>query len=432
MILAITVFLITYVVIATEKFPRQIVALFGAVILVLLNVFDLKEAFGFVDWETIGLLFGMFILIELLKASGFFGWLAATVAERLHFHPTYIFLAFPLMAGLLSAFMDSITVMLFLTALTIRIAKVINIDPVPLIVAEVCAANTGGTATLVGNPPNVLLGTLLGFDFNQFLIHSAPIALPALLVVVGVSYLMNRKMLRAAHAELKLAQKIEDDPGLHITHPRLLQLGLVGFGVALVLLVGHNALSSILSVHISVAVAALLPAFIVVIVGGKETRQFPAKVDMDSLLFFIGLFMLVGALDKTGVIKLLATGVANFASGNAVLLLMVLHWGSGIASGVVDNVPMALAMAFLMKNLAAMPGSPALSIMLWSLALGLNIGGNMTPVGASANVVAYSYMERNHIHVGWGRWIKLAVPPAVCAMLLCSVLLIVKYVIGWY
>ncbi|MBK8835344.1 MAG: anion permease [Anaerolineae bacterium] len=236
---SIAIFVVAYVAIASERFPRQAVALLGGVTLVVINVFDLKEAFGFVDWETMGLLFGMFILIEILKEAGFFGWLAATLARRLNYQPTAIFIAFPLMAGLLSGLMDSITVMLFLSALSVRLAKLIGIDPVPLIVAEVCAANTGGAATLVGDPPNVILGTLLGFNFNDFVLNTGPIALVALLITVGIFYAANRPMLKAAHASGS-APLFAMGLGHGIENMTMLRVGLVGFGVAIGLLGTHT------------------------------------------------------------------------------------------------------------------------------------------------------------------------------------------------
>jgi len=428
---SIAIFVVAYVAIASERFPRQAVALLGGVTLVVINVFDLKEAFGFVDWETMGLLFGMFILIEILKEAGFFGWLAATLARRLNYQPTAIFIAFPLMAGLLSGLMDSITVMLFLSALSVRLAKLIGIDPVPLIVAEVCAANTGGAATLVGDPPNVILGTLLGFNFNDFVLNTGPIALVALLITVGIFYAANRPMLKAAHASGS-APLFAMGLGHGIENMTMLRVGLVGFGVAIGLLVTHSYLPKDFPVHFGTATAALVPALVAVVVGGKHTRESIGKIDVESLLFFIGLFIMVGALEKTHVIGMLADGIGRIGLGNPPVLLMMLLWGPGLASGIVDNIPMALAMAYVLKDLTLMAAAPALSIMTWALAVGIDIGGNLTPVGASANVVAYTFMERNVGKVGWGRWIRMAAVPTVVSMAACSALILLKYAIGFY
>ncbi len=431
LVLSVVVFVIAYIAIASERFPRHAVALLGGVTLVVINVFDLKEAFSFVDWETMGLLFGMFILIEILKEAGFFAWLAATLARRLNYQPTAIFIAFPLMAGLLSGLMDSITVMLFLSALTVRLARLIEIDPVPLIVAEVCAANTGGAATLVGDPPNVILGTILGFNFNDFALNTGPIALVALLITVGVFYLANRPMLKAAHASGS-APLFAMGLGHGIENMAMLRVGLVGFGAAILLLVTHSYLPKDFPIHIGSATAALVPALLAVIAGGKHTRDSIAKIDVESLLFFVGLFIMVGALEKTHFIQLVASEIGRIGLGNPQGMLMLLLWGPGLTSGIVDNIPMALAMAYVLKDLAVMAAAPALSIMTWALALGIDIGGNLTPVGASANVVAYTFMERNIGKVGWGRWIRMAAVPTLISMAVCSALVLLKYEIGFY
>lgn len=434
MALAIAVFLVSYIVIATERFPRHIVALLGATVLVTLGIFDLTEAFGFVDWETMGLLFGMFTLVEILRESGFFTWLANTVAHRVNYAPAAIFVAFPLLAGLMSAFMDSITVMLFLTALTLRIAKLINIDPIPLVIAEVCAANTGGASTLVGDPPNVILGTVLGFSFNDFVVNTGPAAVFSLFAIVGVFYLFNRRMLHQAKSSLNWEEIQKIDRTVLITDKRMFRTGLIGFAVAIALLVTHNGLNELLKpvgLHISTATAALLPALVTVILGGREVRHAAARIDIESLLFFIGLFILVGGLEHTGFIKLIAQGLAGVANSVQVLL-MALLWGSGVASGVVDNVPMALAMAYVLRDFAAMPGAPALAIMTWALALGIDIGGNFTPVGASANVVSYTSLEKHGLHVGWPRWIRSAFVPTVTALVVSSAFVLFKHAIGWW
>ncbi len=432
MVMALIVFVFSYIAIATERFPRQAVALLGAVALILLGVFPIQEAFSFVNWETIGLLFGMFILIVNLAEAGFFDWLASDIAERLHYRPTYIFIAFPLLAAFMAAFMDSITVILFLSALTIRIAKIIKVDPIPLVAAEVCAANTGGASTLVGDPPNVILGTMLGFNFNDFVIHVGPIAVVSTFVIVFVFYRFNRKMLQAAEKEIDVAQLKGLDRGASITSPRMLKLGLAAFGAAILLLVTHNALASFLGLEITTATSALIPALLLMIAGGKDTEHIVRKIDIESLLFFIGLFIIMGALQKTKLIALLTNQIFALGQNNQFGLVMLLHWGSGFTSAVVDNIPMALAMAYVMKDMAGLAGAPALSLMVWALALGVDIGGNMTPIGASANVVAYSYLEHFYGKIGWWRWIKMTVPPTIAAMLVTSALLYLKYITGWY
>lgn len=432
MVIALIVFAASYIIIITERFPRHAVALLGAVAVILLNIFSFQEAFQYVDWETIGLLFGMFILIMILAESGFFNWFAGHVVERLHFRPRYIFIALPLVAAILAAVMDSVTVMVFLSPLTIRIAKLIKLDPVPLIAAEVCGANTGGAATLIGNPPNVILGTVLNFGFNDFLVHSAPIALLSTVVLVAIFYLFNRKMLRRAEQELNGSSLADTDLDDAITDRRSLRIGLIFFAVAIFLLVTNKFPMPWHGLAVSPATATLVPALLAVMVGGEATHYVIRKIDFESLLFFIGIFIMMGALEKTEVIAILSREIIQVARFNPFGLVMVLHWGAGLASAVVDNIPMALAMAYVMKDIGGLAGTPALSLMVWSLALGVEIGGNMTPVGASANVVAYSYVEHLHGKVGWWRWIKMTVPPTLAAMLIASLLLYVKYLIGWY
>jgi Na+/H+ antiporter NhaD/arsenite permease-like protein len=212
----------------------------------------------------------------------------------------------------------------------------------------------------------------------------------------------------------------------------MLKLGLSGFLTAIFLMVTHTFLSAATGISVTTASAALMPALVVLLVGKDATRHILGKIDMESLLFFIGLFVLVGALEKTRVIELLAEAMFGASQGNSAGLLMMLHWGSGITSAAVDNIPMALAMAYVIKDMASLPGAPALSIMVWALALGVDIGGNMTPIGASPNVVAYAFMERNYGKIGWKRWLKMTVPPTIAAMALASLILLGKYAIGWY
>ncbi len=441
MLIAVAVFLVAYVVIASEKFPRHYVAVIGGTLLIVFGILSPLEAFHYINWETIGLLLGMFILVAILIESGFFGWLALTVVRKTNYHPGKVFILLPLLGAAMATMMDSITVMLFLSALTYQLCKLLEIDPIPLIIAEVCAANAGGSATLVGDPPNVILGTALGFSFADFARNTGPISILAAVVSTALFYLKSRKALAAAQGALdaEAAREIEELHRSRLQH-RVMQVGLVFFGIAVVLLVLHHWLEGWFGVKVTAPEAALIPAvcaLAVMFIIDRRNNHVALlgtikHIDFESLVFFAGLFVLVGGLEKTQFMDGVAKMLGSLASSNHTAFLMALHWGAGGISAVVDNVPLALGMTYVLKDLAQSPAAPALAIMVWSLALGLNMGGSMTPVGASANVVSYAYLEKHHGKVGWWTWIKAAVPPTVAAMAVASSLVLLKGLIGWY
>lgn len=434
MLPAIIIFTLVYLTIVSEKFSRHWVALAGGALLVLLGVLSPQEAFSYINWETLGLLLGMFVLVTMLHEAGFFTWLSMAIVRKVNYQPVYLFVVLILLAAFLAMFMDSITVMLFLSALTLQLCRLVKIDPVPLVIAEVCAANTGGAATLVGDPPNVILGTTLGFNFADFATHTGPISAVAALLLILIVYLSNRKELREAHQALD-AKTIGEIEALRHEPMRahLTRVGVTCFGLAVILLVFHLPLTELTGLPINAATAALVPAGIALMfIQPAERREILLKLDGKSLLFFAGLFIVIGGLEKVKIFETLADSLAQASKANPSGLVMALHWIPGLASGIVDNVPLALAMSYVLKDLAQVPGMPALALMVWSLALGIDMGGNLTPIGASANVVAYSFMERNHGPVGWRRWMLVAAPPTVLTMILASLLVVLKSHIGWY
>lgn len=434
MLIAVLIFSIAYIGIASEKFHRHLIALIGGGLLILFGVLSPLEALSYINWETLGLLAGMFVLVSILHEAGFFAWLALTAVKKVNYHPSYLFAVLLVLAAVLAMFMDSITVMLFLAALTLQLCLLLKIDPITLIIAEVCAANTGGSATLVGDPPNVILGTTLGFNFADFAAHTGPISAIAALVLLGIFYWTNRQSLRDAHA-LLTPETITEIEGLHRDplHMRQTRIGLTAFVAAVLLLVTHHLLMELTHLPINAAVSAMVPAAIALIVlPNNERKRILLRVDGQSLVFFAGLFVLIGGLEKVHLFDMMAEALAKGMVSNPMGLVVMLHWAPGLMSGVVDNVPLALAMSYVLRDLSLTPGMPALALMVWSLALGVNMGGNLTPIGASANVVAYAFVEKNHGHIGWKRWIGTAIIPTLVTMVLATGMVMWKSYVGWY
>lgn len=430
-IIATIVFLLTYAVIISEKINRTIVAIAGSILLLLFKVLTLEEAFTrYIHWETLGLLFGMFTIITVLSEVGFFSYLALIIARKLDYNPYKIFIIFPLTTCVLSAFMDSITVMLFFATLTYELSRLLKFDPIPFVVIEVVTANIGGSATLVGDPPNVILGLMLGFSFNDFVKHNGPLAVVGSIVAIAVAYFLNRKHL-LLKGEVDSASVRKLDPNDAVKDWRLMTAGLALFGLAIIFLITHGWLEHNFHIPMTAPLAALLPAAILLILGGKKTDKTLHKIDYEVLLFFIGLFIVVGGLEKTHVISMVAQLVGNSIKSHLVLI-STLMWVSAVASAIIDNVPFALSMVYVLKNLAAQAGTPALAIMVWATSLGTDIGGNGTPIGASANVVAYSAVEKHGVRIGWLRWMKIAIPPTVIALILINFGLAIKLATGFF
>lgn len=375
LIFALAVFFVAYIWLMTEKTPRHVVVLYASAALLLGQVLTLQQAFDLVNWNTLASLLGMFILVEALSNFGFFNRLATTLIRRLKDRRQALFFVLCAAAGLLSMVINNITVMLFLTNLTLQICRGVPLEPIPLIIGEVSCANMVGAATLIGSPPNLVMAGILGYGFSHVAIHMAPLMIISTAVFMTVYYVQNVDSLY--HSAPLLA--------------------------GMTLKVGLERMTA--------------------------WRLF-LKIDFETLLFFMGLFILVGALDHVGLFQILAQRLATVQ--NPLMLMLATLWLSAMASALVDNIPMALAMAYLIKKLAAMsPGFPS-EILVWAALIGLTLGGNMTPIGASPNVVAYGLLEKHRIKIGWKKWGELTIPATLCALLAASALVWIKYRIGWY
>ncbi|MEV0074699.1 ArsB/NhaD family transporter [Amycolatopsis sp. NPDC050768] len=390
-VIAITVFAVAYVLIATEKIPKMVAALAGAGIVLATGVSSSADAFFSqdtgIDWNVIFLLLGMMIIVGILRRTGVFEFLAIWAAKRAKGSPLRVMILLALITAIASALLDNVTTVLLIAPVTLLVCDRLDINPTPFLIAEVFASNIGGTSTLIGDPPNIIIGSRAGLSFNDFLLNLGPIVLIVLIVFTLVlpwlfrgSFTVDPKR----RAEVMTLNEREA-----IQQPRLL----LKCGLVLTLVFAGFILHSV--VHLDPSVVALLGAGLLVLISGTRPKDYLASVEWETLLFFAGLFIMIGALAKTGVIDNLAHLAADATGGNALLAVLLILGVSALLSGIIDNIPYVATMTPLVLALTHDIPDPAHSQALWwSLALGADFGGNMTAIGASANVVMLGIAAR--------------------------------------
>lgn len=444
-ILATAIFVIMFVMIVWDKIERQYVTLvcglatlvlvFGivmqspAAILETLNVRSIftldfwyaasesSESSSGINWATIIFIAGMMVMVEGMAKAGFFRWLCMRLAKMVNYKPIPLFIAFMIMSAGLAMFIDSITVILFLAAVTVELAKLLKFNPIPMILSEIFCANLGGSATMCGDPPNIIIGTSLGYSFADFLTNTGLMAAISLVLVVVYFYLVFHKELEAAG---QVDTSRMPDPKEAITNKKDFTISCVIFACAVLMLVSHA------QTGLTVAFIGAVIAVITLITSGKYALELLQKVDYKTLLFFIGLFMVVGGLEQTGMLELIAGFIGDVSHGNLKLMIAIIIWVSAVASAFVDNIPFAATMIPVIKSLAAAQGVD-LETLAWALSMGTDIGGSATPIGASANVVGTSVAAKNGYVIGWGKYCVSAAPATIIVVAISMVIIFIRY-----
>lgn len=369
-----------------------------------------------VNWQTLIFIAGMMVMVEGLNEVGFFRWLSFYVAKKVNYRVMPLFAVFMFLSGFLAMFIDSITVLLFLAATVIELARLLRFNPVPVIVAMILAANIGGSATMSGDPPNIIIGTAFGFTFTDFLTNTGPIAWAGMVITLGITWLQFRKELKDPPA----GSRSYPEPSEAITDRSRFRVYVTIFIVVIALLVTHA--ESGLSVASIGAIAAILSLG----AAGKETGIILSRTDWRTLLFFFGLFVTVGGLEEAGVLRMLADLIGGVSGGSLDTAIALILWVSAFASAVVDNIPFAAAMVPVIADLSQAQGF-SLRTLSWTLALGADIGGNATPIGASANIVGTAKASQEGYHIGWGTFLKASLPATLLVIGACHIYLLLRY-----
>jgi Na+/H+ antiporter NhaD/arsenite permease-like protein len=410
------VFLITFGIIVTERVHRTIAALLGGVAMIVLGVLPQEQAFHAIDWNVIFLLAGMMAIANVLSETGLFQWIAVQAVKLGKGDPFRILIILSLVTAITSMLLDNVTIVVLIAPVTLFVAANLRISPIPFLIAEILASNIGGTATLIGDPPNIIIGSAAGIDFLTFAANLAPISLLILAAFIGFSWWLFRKDLRNDATAprdlevLEVAELITDGPMLRRA---LIVMGAVGLGFIL-----HGAL------NLEPATIALAGATVLMLWGRNDPHHVLREIEWTTLGFFVGLFITVEAVVHVGIIEIVAQAALRLTGGDLALTSMLLLWMSAIGSGIVDNIPYTATMVPVVKSLGqAMPIDP----LWWSLALGACLGGNLTLVGASANVVVVSIAERSGHPISFMRFFRYGLITTFFSMVLASLYVWLRY-----
>ncbi len=417
--LAGVIFLVTYALIATDRVDKTVAALLGGSLVVVVGIIDQEEAFGAIDLNVIFLLAGMMILAGILRRTGFFQWVAIRSVKVARGEPYRLLLILSVVTALLSAFLDNVTTVVLLAPVTLYIANVLRVSPLPFLIAEILASNIGGAATLIGDPPNILIGSAADLGFDDFLLHMAPAAVLVFIAFLAMTYWFFGRdlVVDPATRDSVLAldeREVLTDPGL-----LRLSLGVIGATVIGFLLAKPLALEP--------GAIALLGAAALMLLSRADVEEVLHEVEWATLFFFVGLFMLVEAVVRVGIVGAVADGLIDATEGNPVVTTLGLVWLSGIASAIIDNIPYTAAMIPVVQDLgtAGVPIEP----LWWALALGACFGGNATIVGASANVVVANLAGRADHPITFGQFLKYGLPVTVVSLAIATGYVFVRYLV---
>ncbi|WP_018133411.1 ArsB/NhaD family transporter [Effusibacillus pohliae] len=419
-ILAIGIFLLTYALIISEKIHRTIVAMAGGILMVVVGIVDQETALHHIDFNTLGLLVGMMIIVTVTGKTGLFKYLAILSAKRANGDPVKIFISLSLITAVASALLDNVTTVLLMVPVTFSITRQLRVPPIPFLISEILASNIGGTATLIGDPPNIMIGSAVTeLSFMDFIANLAAVSALILLVTIAILVVFYRKQIQTAK-EFQ-ASIMELNAKDELTDIRLLKKCLFVLAVT----IGGFFLHQLL--HLESATVALFGAFLLLMLTGEhELEDSLAKVEWTTIFFFIGLFALVSGLMETGVISTMAQQAIDLTGGNLTATAMLILWLSAIASAFVDNIPFVATMIPMIKEMGTM-GLANLEPLWWSLALGACLGGNGSLIGASANVIVAGLAAKEGQPISFLKFLWIGFPLMILSILISTVYVYLRY-----
>lgn len=416
--LSIAIFLITYAFIIADKIHRTIVVWLGAALVIVLGVINQEKAIEHVDFNTLLLLIGMMVIVGITRKSGVFEYMAIKSAKIVKGQPVALLVVLGLITAVASALLDNVTTVLLIVPVTYALADRLEVSPIPYLFTEIIASNIGGTATLIGDPPNIMIGSATGLGFMDFIVNMAPPAIIVLAVTMVILVLLFKKDLTAKQDKIdRLLELCETDS---IRDWRVLKKSLFILALTILGFLLHQSL------HLESATVALLGAGLLMLVTREEPEEVLLAVEWPTIFFFAGLFILVGGLQVNGVISLIAQKSLQITGDSVVMTGTLILWLSGVASAFVDNIPFVATMIPLLQEVGQLSQMPMESLW-WSLALGACLGGNGTLIGASANVIVAGMAERNGTPIRFVQFLKIGFPLMILSILISNLYLFLRF-----
>lgn len=417
-IISIVIFLLVMAAIVSEKVHRAAASLAGAVILLATHVLTVDSAIEHVDVNTVGVLVGMMLFVAVVKNSGLFEYIAIKSAKLTHGKPWAIMAVFAIITAVLSAFLDNVTTVLLVGPMTLAITSILNVNPIPFMLTQILASNMGGTATLIGDPPNIMIGSEAGLGFADFILNTAPIVVIIMAVSLLCFYLLFGRKLKVSDDAMQAVMELDENRA--IKDKSLLIKSVVMIGLVVIGFMFHSSLG------MESCTIALLAAVIMMIVGKQDAEDVIMGVEWSTILFFIGLFVVVGGMEETGVIDQLATLLIGMTGGNMVLTMLIILWVSAIVSSFLDNIPFVATLIPMILAIQAESGMDVTPLW-WALSLGACLGGNGTLIGASANVVLSGISNKNGYPITFMSYLKVGFPMMILSVAISMVYLLLRF-----